>query len=75
MPLFPPQDKRNTCDKAKGLCINSERYIVRLGVLYLGTLNNTQDSRQQSPIGSPSKRIVVYIAYLLLPRVCSIIIR
>ena len=27
MPLFPPLDKRNTRDKAKGLCISSERHI------------------------------------------------
>jgi len=32
MMLFPPLDKRNSCDKAKGLCISSERYIVELGV-------------------------------------------
>ena len=32
MMLFPPQDKRNPRDKAKGLCISSERYIVELGV-------------------------------------------
>ena len=25
--LFPPQDKRNTRDKVKGLCITSERHI------------------------------------------------
>ena len=25
--LFPPQDKRNARDKAKGLCISSERHI------------------------------------------------
>ena len=30
--LFPPLDKRNTHDKAKDLCISSERYIVELGV-------------------------------------------
>ena len=30
--LFLPLDKRNTRDKAKGLCIYSERYIVELGV-------------------------------------------
>jgi len=30
--LFPLLDKRNTRDKAKGLCISSERYIVELGV-------------------------------------------
>jgi len=32
--LFPPLDKRNTCDKAKGLCISSERYIAGLGVTH-----------------------------------------
>ena len=30
--LFPPLDKRNTRDKAKGLCITSERHIGTLGV-------------------------------------------
>jgi len=30
--LFPPLDKMNTRDKAKGLCIASERYIGKLGV-------------------------------------------
>ncbi|WP_455075987.1 hypothetical protein, partial [Porphyromonas catoniae] len=29
--LFPPLDKRNTRDKAKGLRITSERYIGELG--------------------------------------------
>ena len=29
---FPPLDKRNTRDKAKGLRITSERYIGELGV-------------------------------------------
>ena len=32
MALFLPLDKRNTHDKAKGLCITSERYIGELGV-------------------------------------------
>ena len=32
MMLFPPLDKRNPRDKAKGLCISSERYIVEQGV-------------------------------------------
>ncbi|KDU78728.1 hypothetical protein HMPREF1121_01147 [Porphyromonas sp. KLE 1280] len=32
--LFPPLDKRNTRDEAKGLCISSERYIGELGVRY-----------------------------------------
>ena len=27
MSLFPPLDKKNTHDKAKGLCISSERHI------------------------------------------------
>ena len=30
--LFPPQDKRNTRDKAKGLCISSEKHIGEQGV-------------------------------------------
>ena len=37
--LFSPQDKRNTRDKAEGLCITSERYIGELGVRSLSTLN------------------------------------
>ena len=32
--LFPPLDKRNTRDKAKGLRVTSERYIGELGVRY-----------------------------------------
>ena len=54
MVLFPPLDKRNTRDKAKGLCINSERYIGGLGVRCLSTLNRGQDYRQQSHIGQPA---------------------
>ena len=42
--LFPPLDKRNTCDKAKGLRIASERHIGELGVRRLSTLNRGQDS-------------------------------
>ena len=30
--LFPPLDKRNTCEEAKGLCVSSERCIGELGV-------------------------------------------
>jgi len=37
--LFPPLDKRNTRDKAKGFRITSERYIGELGVRCLSTLN------------------------------------
>ena len=44
--LFPPLDKRNTRDKAKGLCVSSERHIGELGVRYFSTLNRVQDSRQ-----------------------------
>ena len=29
--LFPPLNKKNTCDKAKGLRVTSERDIVGLG--------------------------------------------
>ena len=46
--LFPLLDKRNTRDKAKGLCITSERYIRELGARCLSTLKGGQDSRQQS---------------------------
>ena len=48
--LFPPLNKRNTRDKAKGLCITLGRYIGALGVRCLSTLNRGQDSRQQSYI-------------------------
>ena len=46
--LFPPLDKRNTRDKAKGLCIASERYIGELDVRYRSTTNSGRDSRQQA---------------------------
>ena len=47
--LSPPLDKRNTHDKAEGLCITSERYIGELGVRYLSTLNiEDRILRQQS---------------------------
>ena len=49
--LFPPLDKRNTHDKAKGLRVTSERHIVGLDARCLSSLNRGQDSRQQSPIG------------------------
>ncbi len=42
--LFPPLNKRNTCDKAKGVRIASERYIGEVGVRCLSTLNRGQDS-------------------------------
>ena len=37
--LFPPLDKRNTRDKAKGVRITSERYIGELGMRCLSTRN------------------------------------
>ena len=46
--LFPPLDKRNTRDKAKGLRITSERYIVGLSVRCLSIINRGRDLRQQS---------------------------
>ena len=49
--LFPLQDRRNTRDKVKGLCITSERHIVGLGVRCLSTINSRQDSRQQAHLG------------------------
>ena len=36
----------NTRDKAKGLCVSSERYVGELGVRCLSTLNRVQDPRQ-----------------------------
>ena len=39
MTLFLPLNKRNTRDKAKGLCITSERPIGELGVRYLSTIS------------------------------------
>ena len=36
--LFPPLDKRNTHDRAKGLCVSSERRIGELGVRCLSTI-------------------------------------
>ena len=47
--LFPPLNKRNTYDKAKGLYITSERHLGKLSARYLSTRNRGQDSRQQSP--------------------------
>jgi len=47
--LFPPLDKRNTRDKAKGVRVSSERPIGELGGGCLGALKNGQDSRQQAP--------------------------
>ena len=38
--LFPPLDKMNTRDKAKGLCVTSERYIGELGVRCLSRINS-----------------------------------
>ena len=63
--LFPLLDKKNTRDKAKGLCITSERHIGELGTRCLSTLNRGQDSRQQSPfashieVESTSKRLLL----------------
>ena len=49
MILSLPLDKRNTRDKAKGLCITSVRYIGELGVRCLSTIiNRGQNSMQQS---------------------------
>ena len=48
MVLFSPLDKRNTGDKAKGLCISSEGHVGELGAQCLSTLKRGQDSRQQS---------------------------
>ena len=42
--FFPPLNKRNTREKAKGLRITSERHIGELGVRCLSTLKRGQDS-------------------------------
>ena len=42
--LFPPLDKRNTCDRAKGLCVTLERYIVGLSERCLSIINRGRDS-------------------------------
>ena len=49
MILFPPLNKRNTRDKAKGLRLTSERYIVGLGVRCLSRTNREQDSAATVP--------------------------
>ena len=49
--LSPPLDKRNTCDKVKGLRVTSRRDIVGLGVRCLSIINSGQDSRQQPHLG------------------------
>ena len=49
--LFPPLDKKNTRDKAKGLRITLEKDIVGLGVRCLSTINSRQNSRQQAHLG------------------------
>ena len=46
--LFLPLDKRNTHDKAKGLCIPSERHIGELVARCLSIINGGQDYRPQS---------------------------
>ena len=58
--LFPPLDKRNTRDKAKGLGITSERYIGELGVRCLSTLNRGRDSRQQALVEALRERACCY---------------
>ena len=47
--LFPPLDKKNVCDKAKGLRITSERSIVGLSERCLSIINRGRDSRQEAP--------------------------
>ena len=57
--LFPTLDKRNSCDKAKGLGIASERYIGKLGVRCLSRINRGQDSRRQPTIRGGFKPLLV----------------
>ena len=48
--LFPPLNKKNTRNKAKGLRITSERHIGELGVRCLSTLNVEDRTRGNSRI-------------------------
>ncbi|MFC2565285.1 MAG: hypothetical protein ACFNT7_00390, partial [Porphyromonas pasteri] len=65
--LFLPLNKRNTRDKAKGLCISSERYIVELGRRYLSTLLWREFA--QSMIGALyiAKRLATFVSVITLP--------
>ena len=45
MSLSPPLNKRNTCDKAKGLRITAGMHSGELGVRCLSTLNRGQDPK------------------------------
>ncbi|KXB76677.1 hypothetical protein HMPREF3185_00342, partial [Porphyromonas somerae] len=46
--LFPPLDKRNTRDKAKGLRVSSERRIVEWGVrTYIGRCSDQYRSTRR----------------------------
>ena len=54
--LFPPLDKRNTCDRARGLCITSERYIGGLGAR---CLSRTNGSRQPVLLAFASSKVLI----------------
>ena len=60
--LFPPLDKRNTRDKAKGVRIASERHIGELGVRCLSTINRAQDSAATVSYRSSSRPILLHAA-------------
>ena len=57
--LFPPLDKRNTRDKAKGLCITSERCIETLGVRFLRALNSGRTLGNRLKIEKDPTRAVI----------------
>ena len=60
--FFPPLDKRNTRDKAKGLRITSGRYIGELGVRCLSRINRGQDSAATVSYRSSSRPILLHAA-------------
>ena len=62
--LFPPLNKRNTRDKARSLCITSERHIGELGVRCLSTINREQDSA--APVSLDVGRVNADKLYLYL---------
>ena len=55
--LFPPLDKRNTRDKAKGVRVSSERPIGELGMRCLSTLNSGRTLGNRLKIEKDSTKV------------------
>jgi len=54
--LFSLLDNENTRDKAKGLCVISEKYIGELGARCLRTLNREDRTRGNSLLYRPDEQ-------------------